>query len=92
MKTNMLGTIANGTVDLSISLASAAAGGTVGAYAINHDICNDEDMSIVAGAVGGVGTYLVCKGILKTVKEKTVCGVNAVRTRLSSKSKAGSTK
>lgn len=87
----IVGGVVNATVDTAINVTAAGAGGIVGAYAINHDVMNDDDMSIVVGAVGGVGTFCVVRGALKTLKEGTISGVNAIRTRLGRGPKRGAT-
>lgn len=86
-----LGNIINGIVDAGINITSAAAGGLVGAYCINHDIMNDQDMSIVVGATAGVGTYCVTNGAMKAVKNGTVHTASTIKTKLSRKSKQGAT-
>lgn len=86
-----LSNIINGVIDTTINITSAAAGGLVGAYVINHDMMNDQDMSVIVGATAGVGTYVVTNGALKAVKNGTVSTASKVKTKLSRKAKANST-
>lgn len=86
-----IGKVINGLVDASINITSAAAGGMVGAYIINHDAMNDQDLSVIVGTTAGVGTYVVTNGALKAVKNGTVATAGKVKTKLSRKSKANST-
>lgn len=83
--------LVNGVVDAGINITSAAAGGLVGAYCINHDIANDTDMSIVVGATAGVGTFCIANSGLKAVKNGTIGVASGIKTKLSRKSKQGAT-
>lgn len=58
-------------VDAGIMLVSAATGGTVAAYTVNHDLMNDEDLSLIVGTVGGAGAYIGTKAALTAVKNNT---------------------
>lgn len=87
-----LGNIGNTVVNTGINVASAAVGGTIGAYVVNHDVLNDQDLSLVAGAATGVGTFCVTRTCLYTIKNGTVAGVNRMRTALQRKPKRRSTK
>lgn len=88
---NVFGAVANATVNTAINVTAAAAGATVTTYVIGHDACNDEDLSVIVGAAGGVGTFCVVRGALKGVKNGTIAGVTKVKTALSRKTKKGST-
>lgn len=89
---NTVGMVANAAANTAINVTAAAAGGTVAAYTINHDVMNDEDMSLVVGVTGGIGTFCIVRGTLRTIKDGTVGAVNAVRTKLGNKAKKNSTK
>lgn len=85
-----IGNIINTASELAIKTGAALAGSVVGVYAINHDVMNDEDVSAVVGITAGVGTYVITKNAMLTVKNGTVNGVNKLRTKLNRKSKGKS--
>lgn len=89
---NTVGAVMDTAANITINVGAAAAGGTVAAYVINHDVCNDEDMSLVAGTAGGVATFCVVRGAVRSVKDGVKNTSKKIYSKLTGKSKRGSVK
>lgn len=66
---------ANVTSEVAISGVSAAAGGTVAVYAVNHDPMNDSELSAITGLAAGAATTALTSAILHGVKNSIVTRV-----------------
>jgi hypothetical protein len=71
----------------AIYSTSAAAGATVLVYCADHDICNDQDTSIIVGIGAGTGTAIVTTTVLKAVENAAYNGARKVAGFVSSKFK-----
>lgn len=86
-----VGKVLDGVANAAINVTATGAGATVAAYVINHDACNDQDLSLIVGAGSGVATFCVTRSIMRSIKDGTVSTCNKVKTKLSRKAKKSST-
>lgn len=73
--------------EVVITSASVAAGTTVGLYALEHDVCNDEELSTIVAATAGTATTMIASLVCREVEYIAVSTVVAVKNMLKKKNK-----
>lgn len=73
-----IGHVAN---ELVINGTAVAAGTATATYCINHDVCNDQDTSIIVGAVGGASVGVLTEAVLRGAENMVISMFHKIRNK-----------
>lgn len=81
---NITKNILTGTNEVIVTAASVAAGTTTAVYCIEHDVCNNEETSLIVGATAGATTTALTSLAIHSIEAGVLALVSKIKARKNS--------